>query len=125
MVEEFLQWCSGLRIQLQQLESAAEAWIPSPTQHNGLKDLALPQLQHGSQLQLRFSPWLKNFYMLQVWPFKKKKKEHLWLNQVYRFKKICSRSSCRSSVVKEPTRNHEVAGSIPGLPRWVKDLALP
>ena len=23
-----------------------------------------------------------------------------------------------------PTRNHEVVGSIPGLARWVKDLAL-
>ena len=27
--------------------------------------------------------------------------------------------------LKNPTRNHGVAGSIPGLARWVKDLALP
>ena len=27
--------------------------------------------------------------------------------------------------LKNPTRNHEVAGLIPGLTQWVKDLGLP
>ena len=31
-------------------------------------DLALPQLQHRSQLQHRFDPWPGSFRMLRVWP---------------------------------------------------------
>ena len=48
---------------------AAEVWVLSPAQHNGLQDLVV------LQLWLRFSPWPGNFQMLWVWPFRKKKKK--------------------------------------------------
>ena len=39
--------------------------------------------------------------------------------------KLSFRSSRCGSVVMSLTSNHEDAGLIPGLARWVKDLALP
>ena len=39
-------------------------------------------------------------------------------------KKLQHRSSRCGAVETNPTRNNEVAGSIPGLTQWVKGLAL-
>ena len=36
----------------------------------------------------------------------------------------CSSLHC-GAVEMNPTSNHEVKGSIPGLTQWIKDLALP
>jgi len=38
---------------------------------------------------------------------------------------MSARSSCCGAVETNPTRNHEVAGLIPGLTQWVEDPVLP
>ena len=39
-------------------------------------------------------------------------------------RKVMAKSSHHGTVATNPTRNHEVTGSIPGLYQWVKDLGL-
>ena len=46
----------------------AEARVPSPVWGGGLKDPVFLQLQHRSQLWIRFRPCPGNFHMLWVWP---------------------------------------------------------
>ena len=51
-----------------------QVWVPA--RHSGLKDLALPQLQHRSQLQLKSDPWPGNSLCLKVAKKEEKKKKN-------------------------------------------------
>ena len=50
---------------------------------------------------------------------------HNWPLVTSDLKKSCSGVPVVAQWLTNPTRNHEVAGSVPALARWVNDPALP
>ena len=52
-------------------------------------------------------------------------KQCSWERKELPAKKRMEGNSCHSAAETNPTRNDEVAGSIPGLAQWIRDLVLP
>ena len=57
--------------------------------------------------------------------FKAERRVHSEMLTGWFLKKAENGSSCRGSVVMNPTSIHEDTCSIPGLAQWVEDLVLP
>ena len=69
-VPTVVQWVKNLTVMAW---VAAEAQVQYPAWHSGLKDLAMPKLQHRLKLWLGFNSWPGKFHVPKVWLLKKTK----------------------------------------------------
>ena len=57
-----------VKVFLLTLDDTGQESLRVPAALHEVKELALLQLWHRLQLQLRFDPWPRNFHMPRVWP---------------------------------------------------------
>ena len=100
------QWIKSLTAAAQ---VSAEVWVQASAECSGLKDPALLQLPHRLQLQLRSAPLHTPLPGTSICH-----------GAAVKFKILYTGVPVMAQWLTNPTRNHEVGGSIPGLAQGLR-----